>query len=107
MYIVQELCSGGELFDRLEEQPEFHYTEAQCAKLVKQMVSAVRYLHSKGIVHRDLKLGKILSASIVAVCKNSLHRTLVLLTRRLKIASVHSRKLSVCFASARLRAEDD
>lgn len=56
MYIVQELCSGGELFDRLEEQPEFHYTEAQCAKFVKQMATAVRYMHHKGIVHRDLKL---------------------------------------------------
>lgn len=56
MYIVQELCSGGELFDRLEEQPDYHYTEGQCAKLVKQMLSAVRYLHSKGIVHRDLKV---------------------------------------------------
>lgn len=56
MYIVQELCSGGELFDRLEEQPDFHYTEAHCAKLVKQMATAVRYLHNKGIVHRDLKL---------------------------------------------------
>ena len=56
MYIVQELCSGGELFDRLEDQPDYHYTEAHCAKLVKQMATAVRYLHHKGIVHRDLKL---------------------------------------------------
>ena len=63
MYIVQELCSGGELFDRLEEQPDYHYSEAQCAKLVKQMVSAVRYLHSKGIIHRDLKLENFLFAS--------------------------------------------
>ena len=38
----------GELFDRLDEQPDYHYTEAECAKLVKQMLSAVRYLHSKG-----------------------------------------------------------
>jgi len=60
IYIVQELCHGGDLFDRLDEQPDFHYTEPQCAKLVKQMVSAVRYLHSKGIVHRDLKLENFL-----------------------------------------------
>jgi len=63
MYIVQELCSGGELFDRLEEQSDYHYTEAQCAKLVKQMVAAVRYLHSKGIIHRDLKLENFLFSS--------------------------------------------
>ena len=48
IYLVQELCVGGELFDRLDEQPDYHYTEAECARLVKQMLSAVRYLHSKG-----------------------------------------------------------
>ncbi len=63
IYILQELCHGGDLFDRLDEQPDFHYTEAQCARLVKQMVSAVRYLHSKGIIHRDLKLENFLFSS--------------------------------------------
>ncbi|KAL3913300.1 MAG: hypothetical protein SGARI_000724, partial [Bacillariaceae sp.] len=56
IYLVQELCLGGELFDRLDEQPDYHYTEAECARLIKQMLCAVRYLHSKGIIHRDLKL---------------------------------------------------
>jgi serine/threonine protein kinase len=56
IYIVQELCMGGDLFDRLDQQPDYHYTEAQCARLVKQMLSAIRYLHSKGVIHRDLKL---------------------------------------------------
>lgn len=60
IYLVQELCLGGELFDRLDEQPDYHYTEAQCARLVKQMLSAVRYIHSKGIIHRDLKLENFL-----------------------------------------------
>ena len=63
IYIVQELCLGGELFDRLDEQPDYHYTEPQCARLVKQMLSAVRYLHSKGIIHRDLKLENFLFSS--------------------------------------------
>ena len=63
IYLVQELCLGGELFDRLEEQPGYRYTEAACARLVKQMLSAVRYLHSKGIVHRDLKLENFLFSS--------------------------------------------
>lgn len=54
IYLVQELCVGGELFDRLDEQPDYRYTEAECARLIKQMLCAVRYLHSKGIIHRDL-----------------------------------------------------
>ncbi|KAL7577966.1 hypothetical protein ACA910_007588 [Epithemia clementina (nom. ined.)] len=63
IYIVQELCLGGDLFDRLDKEPDWHQTEAQCAKLVKQMLSAVRYLHSKGIIHRDLKLESFLFSS--------------------------------------------
>lgn len=60
IYLVQELLKGGDLFDRLDAQPEEHYNEAQCARLVKQMLSAVRYIHSKGIIHRDLKLENFL-----------------------------------------------
>ena len=60
LYIVQELCDGGDLFDRLDQQPRNHFTEEQCASIVKQMLSSVRYLHSKGIIHRDLKLENFL-----------------------------------------------
>lgn len=60
IFLVQELLSGGDLFDRLDAQPMEHYSEGQCAKLVKQMLSAVRYIHSKGIIHRDLKLENFL-----------------------------------------------
>ena len=52
IYLVEELCLGGELFDRLDEQPGYHYTEEKCLNLVRQITSAVKYLHSKGIVHR-------------------------------------------------------
>ncbi len=33
IYLVQEVCEGGELFDRLDEQPDYHYTEAQVCAL--------------------------------------------------------------------------
>ena len=63
IFLVQELCHGGELFDKLEDQEDYHYNEGECARLVKQMLSSVRYIHSKGIVHRDLKLENFLFAT--------------------------------------------
>lgn len=60
IYLVMELCVGGDLFDRLDEQPDYRYTEGECARMVKQICSSVRYLHSKGIIHRDLKLENFL-----------------------------------------------
>lgn len=53
IYLVMELCTGGELFDRIIS--EGRLTEKQAAVLMKQMFSAVHYLHSNNIMHRDLK----------------------------------------------------
>jgi len=60
VYLVEELLSGGELFDRLEEQPLYCYSEEQCVEMIRQITTAVGYIHSKGIVHRDLKLENFL-----------------------------------------------
>jgi hypothetical protein len=80
IYLVMELCLGGDLFDRLDEQPDYHYTEAQCARLVKQMLSSVRYLHSKNIIHRDLKLENFLFSSTKAESVLKMIGTLVYVT---------------------------
>jgi len=59
LYIVLELCRGGELYARLVQQVQEGggggFSEPLCRAFFKQMLQAVSYLHSNFIVHRDLK----------------------------------------------------
>ncbi|XP_031161957.1 calcium/calmodulin-dependent protein kinase type 1D [Sander lucioperca] len=53
LYLIMQLVSGGELFDRIVEKG--FYTEKDASTLIRQVLDAVNYLHKMGIVHRDLK----------------------------------------------------
>jgi calcium-dependent protein kinase len=57
-FLVTELCSGGELFDRIASQGALDETHA--AYIMYQVLSAVYNCHSKNILHRDLKPENIL-----------------------------------------------
>lgn len=61
LYIVTELCTGGELFDKIIAIK--HFTERQASEIIKQILSAVYYCHTNNIVHRDLKPENILYES--------------------------------------------
>ena len=52
-YMVEEYCSGGDLFDYI--QKEKFFTERKAGTIFNQLLSAVNHLHKKRIVHRDLK----------------------------------------------------
>ena len=47
-------ATGGELFDAIVKRGS--YSEDDAARIVRQISTAVHYLHRKGIVHRDLKV---------------------------------------------------
>lgn len=47
VYIVTDLCTGGELFQRIVERGT--YTEAMASDLVRQMLEGLAYLHSEGV----------------------------------------------------------
>jgi serine/threonine protein kinase len=52
VYLVTDLASGGELFDRICEKGS--YFEKDAAHIVRTICSAVAYLHDNGIVHRGM-----------------------------------------------------
>lgn len=61
LYLVMELVTGGELFDKIVEIGS--YSEGTARSMVRQIVKAVKYLHENGIAHRDLKPTNLLLKS--------------------------------------------
>ena len=75
-YLVTEYVNGGSLQDNLKQyMARFQrpFTEVIVQHLMKQIVSALNYLHFNKIIHRDLKLDNILVNFPSANDKNSLN----------------------------------
>lgn len=58
IYIILDLLSGGELFQRVVDRKVF--TEKDAADIIRPVIDAVRYCHDLDVAHRDLKLENIL-----------------------------------------------
>jgi calcium/calmodulin-dependent protein kinase I len=61
VYLVMELMTGGEMFDRIVEK--LHYDEATARRDLTQIAEALKYCHDNKIVHRDLKPENLLYAN--------------------------------------------
>lgn len=55
MWIVTELCSGGDLVSRMEGM-----TEPECVIVLEQILRAISYMHKRNVCHRDIKLENIM-----------------------------------------------
>lgn len=61
LYMVMELLTGGELFDRIVEKS--YFSEKEAVNVIKSVADALMYLHRNNIVHRDLKPENLLCSS--------------------------------------------
>jgi calcium-dependent protein kinase len=85
LYVVMELCRGGELLDMIIKIGSMN--EADASHFMQQVFSAVFYMHSSGIVHRDLKLENML-------LDNSQSRNIKIVDFGTACEFVHGKKLS-------------
>lgn len=61
LYIILEICEGGDLLTRILHMDQFRETTA--AHLLKEILSAVYYMHESQFIHRDLKPDNFLFSS--------------------------------------------
>ncbi|ETP50412.1 CAMK protein kinase [Phytophthora nicotianae P10297] len=61
VYIIQEMCTGGELYDRIVQRGK--YSETDAADIMRKLVSALQALHAHNILHLDIKPENILFSS--------------------------------------------
>ena len=64
MYLVLDLCEGGDLY---VHDP---YSEVEARTIVRQLLRAVGYMHRRGIVHRDLKYENVMFTTTTPAATN-------------------------------------
>jgi calcium-dependent protein kinase len=63
IFLVQEACLGGELFDLVIERK--HFTEGDAARACQTLISIISHCHARGVLHRDIKPENFLIKSIL------------------------------------------
>lgn len=58
VYMVLELCEGGNLYRYLKVNGPL--CEREALAVIKQLLLSLEYMHANGVVHRDLKLSNVL-----------------------------------------------
>ena len=69
LYLIQELCDGGEIMKSDQETNE-PLNEEKSRQYLRQMILGIEFCHRNGIIHRDIKPENVLLSSegVVKIC---------------------------------------
>jgi serine/threonine protein kinase len=62
IYIIMDYCGGGDLFKYFTDR-KYRLDEKRVCEIIHKLATSLYYLHSYGIIHRDLKLENIMMLS--------------------------------------------
>ncbi|KAF2836566.1 hypothetical protein M501DRAFT_1007270 [Patellaria atrata CBS 101060] len=89
-YVVLELCENGSLADALKQRK--YFTMPEIRRFVIQTCGAVKYLHHRNIVHRDLKTGNLFLDKHMNIKVGDFGLAAVLVSKN----DVKSRRITMC-----------
>ncbi|XP_051532134.1 MAP kinase-activated protein kinase 3 [Myxocyprinus asiaticus] len=63
LLIIMECMEGGELFSRIQTRGDQAFTEREASEIMRDIGTAIQYLHDMNIAHRDIKPENLLYTS--------------------------------------------
>lgn len=70
LYIQMEFCEGKTLRGWIDERNDYPERRQEATTIVKQVLEAVKYVHAKRLIHRDLKVDHSIKYTLAKLTLN-------------------------------------